>query len=63
MHLAKETPANAAIRIFDGIEQGIEDITADDFADNFIKNFRLDPKAVEKDIGDYVHQVSKDVWK
>lgn len=56
----KETPANAAIRIFDGIEQGIEDITTDGFADNFVKNFRLDPKVVEKDIGDFVHQMPED---
>ena len=53
----KETPANAAIRIFDGMEQGVEDITTDSFADNFVKNLRLDPKAVEKDVGDYVHQM------
>ncbi len=58
--LEKETPANAAIRIFDGIEQGIEDITTDSFADNFVKQLRLDPKAAEKDIGDYVHQMSED---
>jgi|SRR5579862_1102168 len=53
----KETPANAAVRIFDGIEQGIEDITTDDFADNFVKQLRLDPKAVEKDLGDFVRQM------
>ena len=58
--LEKETPANAAVRIFDGIEQGIEDITTDGFADNFVKELRLDPKAVEKDIGDYVHQMPED---
>ena len=58
--LAKETPANVAIRIFDGIEQGIEDITTDDFADNFVKKLKLDPKTVEKDIGNYVHQMPED---
>ncbi len=57
LDLEKESPANAAVRIFDGIEQGIEDITTDDFADNFVKNLRLDPKVVEKDIGDFVHQM------
>ena len=60
LDLKKESPANAAVRIFDGIEQGIEDITTDSFADNFVKNLRLDPKAVEKDIGDYVHQMPDD---
>ena len=53
----KETPAYAAVRIFDGIAQGIEDITTDGFADNFVKNLRLDPKAVEKDVGNFVHQI------
>ena len=60
LNLEKETPANAAVRIFDGIEQGIEDITTDGFADNFVKQLRVDPKAVEKDIGDYVHQMPED---
>lgn len=57
--LEKETPANAAIRIFDGIEQGVEDITTDGFADDFVKKIRLDPKAVEKGNGDYVHHLSE----
>jgi NAD(P)-dependent dehydrogenase (short-subunit alcohol dehydrogenase family) len=57
VNIEKETPANAAIRIFDGIEQGIEDITTDGFSDDFIKKLRLDPKVVEKDNGDYVHQM------
>lgn len=56
----KETPANAAVRIFDGIEQGIEDITTDGFADNFVKKLRLDPKAVEKELGDFVHPMPED---
>jgi len=60
LNLEKETPASAAARIFDGIEQGIEDITTDGFADNFVKHLRLDPKAVEKDIGDYVHRMPED---
>lgn len=60
VNLEKETPANAAIRIFDGIEQGIEDITTDGFADDFVKKIRLDPKAVEKDIGNYVNQMPED---
>ena len=60
LNLEKETPANAAIRIFDGIEQGIEEITTDAFADNFVKKLKVDPKAVEKDVGDYVHQMPED---
>ena len=53
----KETPSNAAVRIFDGIEQGVEDITTDGFADNFVKELRLDPKAVEKEWGEFAHQM------
>ncbi len=60
MNFLKEDPVNAAARIFDGIEQGIEDITTDSFADDFVKNLRLNPKAVEKNIGDYAHQMAKD---
>ncbi|MES2122319.1 MAG: SDR family oxidoreductase [Chlamydiota bacterium] len=56
----KETPANAAIRIFDGMAQGIEDITTDCFADSFVKELRLDPKAVEKNNGDFAHQMPDD---
>src|SRR6185295_3552222 len=56
----KETPAHAAVRIFDGMEQGIEDITTDGFADTFVKNLRVDPKAVEKDNGEFVHQMPED---
>ncbi len=55
--MEKESPANAAIRIFDGIEKGIEDITTDPFAEDFVKRLREDPKAVEKDIGNYVHRM------
>jgi len=62
LSLPKETPTNAAIRIFDGIEHGIEDITTDGFADDFIKALRLNPKAVEKDIGDYVHKIPEDFF-
>jgi short-subunit dehydrogenase len=60
LNFEKETSANAAVRIFDGIEQGIEDITTDAFADSFVKKLRLDPKEVEKDIGDFVHQMPED---
>ncbi len=53
----KETPANAAIRTYDGVEQGIEDITTDNFADQFVKELRADPKAVEKNNADFAHQM------
>ncbi len=56
----KETPANAAARIFDGIEQGLEDITTDSFADDFVKKLKSNPKAVAKDNGDYSHQMPED---
>lgn len=55
LNFEKELPANAAIRLFDGLEQGLEDITTDAFADSFVKRLRADPKEVEKDIGDFVH--------
>lgn len=60
VNFEKETPANAAVRIFDGMEQGIEDITTDGFADNFVKKLRLDAKAVEKENGDYAYQMPED---
>ena len=44
------------IRIFDGIEGGIEDITTDQFTDDFVKNLKLDAKAVEKEFGQGAHQ-------
>lgn len=60
LNLEKETPANAAIRIFDGMEQGIEDITTDGFSDDFVKRLKLDSKAVEKDVGDFIHKMPED---
>jgi len=59
INIEKETTANPAIRIFDGIERGVEDIVADAFGDNFIKNLKLDYKAVEKEKGDFVHQMAE----
>ncbi|MBY0377106.1 MAG: SDR family oxidoreductase [Gammaproteobacteria bacterium] len=57
LEFAKESPANAAIRIFDDMEQGIEDILPDDFAEQFVQQLRLDPKVAEKNIGDNVHRM------
>lgn len=60
VNFMKETPANAAARIFDGIEQGIEYITTDSFSDDFVTKLKSDPETVEKEIGDYVHQMPED---
>lgn len=56
--MEKESPANVAIRVFDGIENGVEDITTDPFADNFVERLRQDPKGLEKDFGENSHQMS-----
>jgi short-subunit dehydrogenase len=47
LKVKKESPSDAACRIFDGMEQGIEDITTDDFADAFVGYLRKDSKAIE----------------
>ncbi|MCH9633560.1 MAG: hypothetical protein S4CHLAM7_02880 [Chlamydiae bacterium] len=47
LEVTKESPANVACRIFDGMEQGIEDITTDTFADAFTGYLRRDAKAFE----------------
>lgn len=47
LDVKKESPANAACRVFDGMEQGIEDITTDAFADAFVGYLRKDSKASE----------------
>jgi len=43
----KESPANVAIRVFDGMEQGVIDITTDALSDNFVSYLQKDPKAIE----------------
>ena len=53
----KEIPANAAIRVFDGMEQGIEDIVTDNFARDFVARLRKDAKEVEKGRGESVHKM------
>ncbi len=60
VNFEKETPANVAIQVFDGIENGIEDITPDSFANNIAQNLRSDPKAVEKKFADYAHKMPED---
>ncbi len=52
----KESPANVAARVFDGMESGVEDITTDAFADEFVRNVKADAKAVEKENAKMAHQ-------
>ena len=52
----KESPQNAAIRVFDGIESGKEEITTDKMADDIAANLKIDAKAVEKDLAQTAHQ-------
>ncbi|MDJ0911014.1 MAG: SDR family oxidoreductase [Woeseiaceae bacterium] len=52
----KESPGNVAIRIFDQMEAGVEDITTDAFADNFVQALKSDAKAVEKQNAEMAHQ-------
>lgn len=47
IEVKKETPANVALRVFDGMEQGILDITTDALSDNFINYLKKDPKVIE----------------
>ena len=54
LKVSKDTAENAAKRIFDGMEEGIEDITTDSLADHFRNYLVPDPeamKAVEKEFG------------
>ena len=56
LDMEKETPRNAASRIFDGMESGVEDITTDAFADEFVSNLKADAKAVERENAKMAHQ-------
>lgn len=57
VNFQKESPPNAAVRIFDGVEQGIEDITTDSFADKFVQEVKSDPKEVERGNGNFSHKL------
>ncbi len=59
MDMDKESPANVAIRVFDGMENGTEDITTDAFADEFVRQVKVDAKAVEKQNAQMAHQPSE----
>ena len=52
----KESPQNVAIRIFDLMQEGVEDITTDAFSDDFVQRLRADAKAVEKEAAQMAHQ-------
>ena len=54
--LEKESPRNVAIRIFDQMQEGVEDITTDAFADDFVQRLKADAKAVEKETAAMAHQ-------
>ena len=56
MDIDKESPRNVAIRIFDGMQEGVEDITTDAFADALARNIAADAKAVEKEVAQMAHQ-------
>lgn len=53
----KDSSENAARRIFDGIEQGLEDITTDGFSDDFVERLKVNAKAVEQENVDRVYQM------
>ncbi len=52
----KETPQNVAIRIFDQMQAGVEDITTDAYADNFVQSLKSDAKGVEQQNAQMAHQ-------
>lgn len=56
LDMQKETPQKAAVRIFDQMEDGIEDITTDRLADEFVANLKADAKAVERENAKAAHR-------
>ncbi len=56
MEIDKESPRNVAVRMFNDMESGVEDITTDSFADEFVKNLKADAKAVEDQTAEMAHQ-------
>lgn len=42
----KESPANLAIRVFDGMEQGVLDITTDELSDHFKPLLKKDTEII-----------------
>lgn len=43
----KGSPANVALRVFDGMEQGVIDITTDAFSDHFVDWLKKDLRVIE----------------
>ena len=56
LDMEKETPGNVAIRIFDRMESGVEDITTDEYADKFVSKLKADAKALERNQAQLAHQ-------
>ena len=56
LDMEKETPSNAAARIFDQMENGVEDITTDAIADEIAANLNVDAKVVEIENAKAAHQ-------
>ena len=56
LDMEKETPSNAAGRIFDQMEKGVEDITTDAIADEIATNLKADAKVVELENAKAAHQ-------
>ncbi len=56
LDMQKESPRNVAIRIFDRMQEGVDEITTDVFADNYVKSLEADAKAVEKQNAQMAHQ-------
>lgn len=48
MKIKKESPANVALRVFDGMEQGILEITTDALSDSFVSFLKIDRQAIEE---------------
>ena len=46
LNVSKASPADVALRVFDGMEKGILDITTDALSDNFDSILRKDPKVI-----------------
>lgn len=44
----KASPESVAVKVFDAIAEGEEDVFPDPFSVEFVRNLRADPKAVEK---------------
>ena len=56
LEFEKESPQNVAIRIFDEMANGTEEITTDAFADELVRNLKVDAKAVEKESAKMAYQ-------